>query len=80
MAGQNHSETETIQLSQSTIPEAEALSQHQGTEGATEDNEFLLLMLYIKDRFGVSHTAYHEMAKVCKQLPRQCQLQKKIKE
>ena len=25
-------------------------------------------------------TAYHEMAKVCKQLPRQCQLQKKIEE
>ena len=28
----------------------------------------------------MSHTAYYEMAKVCKQLPRQCQLQKKIKE
>ena len=53
------------------MPEAEASSQHQGTEGATEDNEFLLLMLYIKERFGVSHTAYYEMAKVCKQFPGQ---------
>jgi len=29
------------------------------------------MMLYIKDRFDVSGRAYHEMAKVCKEMPLQ---------
>ena len=45
-----------------------------------EDEADMLLMLFIKEKYGVSHTAYHEMAKACKQLPRQYQIQKKIKE
>lgn len=40
----------------------------------------LLLTLYIKDRYAISHAAYHEMAKIFSQLPRQYKLQKKISE
>ena len=36
------------------------------------------MMLFIKDRFDVSGQAYHEMAKVFKQLPRHYQLKKRI--
>ena len=34
--------------------------------------------LYIKERFNVSHGAYHELAMVCKNLPRRCQMQAAI--
>ena len=40
----------------------------------------LLLMLFIKERYGVSHEAYREIAKASKHLPKQYQLQKLIKE
>ena len=43
-----------------------------------DETDQVLLMLYIKDRYAISHSAYHEMAKICKGLPRQCQLQRKI--
>jgi len=37
-------------------------------------------MLYIKDRFDVSGRAYHEMAKVCKEMPRHYKLKNRIVE
>ena len=61
---------ETIEMVQST----------QEEPSQDDVDAKLLSMLFIKERYGVSHSAYHEMAKLCKQLPRQCQLQKKIKE
>ena len=37
-------------------------------------------MLYIKDRYSISGAAYHEMAKVCKEMPRHYKLKEKISE
>lgn len=37
-------------------------------------------MLYVKDRFNVSGQAYHEMASLCKQLPRHYRLKQRISE
>ncbi len=72
---QRASVTETIEIPQSSsmLPEVD------GSEKDDIDDAEQLLMLFIKDRYGVSHEAYHEMAKACKQLPRQCQLQRRIK-
>ena len=38
------------------------------------------MMLYVKDRYNVSGTAYHEMARLCKEMPRHLKLKQKISE
>ena len=38
------------------------------------------MMLYIKDWYNVSDSAYHELAKVCSQMPRQYKLKERISE
>ncbi len=38
------------------------------------------MMLFIKDKFNVSGRAYHELAKVCKSMPRHYKLQQRTKE
>lgn len=45
-----------------------------------EDRDILSMMIYVKDRFSVSGNAYHEMAKVCKALPRHYKIKQKIAE
>ncbi len=36
------------------------------------------MMLYVKDQFNVSGSAYHDMAKICQEMPRHYKLQKRI--
>ena len=38
------------------------------------------MMLYVKDRFSISGRAYHEMAKLCKAMPKHYKLKMKISE
>ena len=38
------------------------------------------MMLYIKDWYNISDGAYHELAKVCKEMPRQYRLRERITE
>ena len=38
----------------------------------TESNDNPETMLYVKDRFGLSNTAYHDLSMVCQHLPRSC--------
>ena len=38
------------------------------------------MMFYIKDHFDVSGRAYHEMAQVCKEMPRHYKLKNRIVE
>ena len=45
----------------------------------SEINE-LNMMLYVKDRYNVSDGAYHEMAKICREMPRQYKLKDRIQE
>ena len=47
-------------------------------ENTKNEAENLNSVLYIKDHFGISHAAYHELAIVCKNLPRKHQLQSTI--
>ena len=45
------------------------------SEEMTEDElERVNMTLYIKDGYSVSDSAYHELAKVCAQMPRQYRL------
>ena len=37
----------------------------------TSDLDLLDMMLFVKDSHSISDIAYHEMAQLCKQLPRQ---------
>ena len=45
-----------------------------------KDIERINLLLYTKDRFGTSNQAYHEVAMLCKDMPRSCQITERIKE
>ena len=44
------------------------------------DLDELNLMLYVKEKFGVSNQAYHEMSIACKSLPRSWKLKDRVKE
>ena len=37
------------------------------------------MMLYLKDWYNISDSAYHELAKVCKEMPRQYKLKERIR-
>ena len=52
-----------------------------GSESSITESEMdeLNMMLYVKDRYNVSDGAYHEMAKVCKEMPRQYKLKERIR-
>ena len=45
----------------------------EGTEASksTSETEFIL---YVKEKFGLSDSAYHELSMICSELPRACQL------
>ncbi len=45
-----------------------------------EQLQMINMMLFIKDKFKVSGRAYHELAKVCKSMPRHYKLQQRTKE
>ncbi len=44
------------------------------------DLDIISIMLYAKDKYDVSGNAYHEMARICKEMPRHYQLKKRISE
>ena len=71
---QKTSEIETIVLNEQNLSEA------LGEPLTTEQVDTVSMMLYIKDRYDVSGRAYHQMAKICKQLPRHYRLKEKIGE
>ena len=66
--------TETIVLSAS---DSEDIFGHDPTQSELGT---VNMILFIKDRFDVSGQAYHEMAKVCKQIPRHYKLTNRIAE
>lgn len=65
---------ETIVLNQLDL--AETLGHNLTTEQA----DVLTMMLYVKDRYNVSGRAYHQIAKLCKQMPIHYRLKEKIAE
>ena len=52
----------------------------QSDEMSEESLERVNMILYIKDWYNVSDCAYHELAKVCAQMPRQYKLRERISE
>lgn len=51
-----------------------------GEELTCEDQDIVSMMLYVKDKYNVSGSAYHEMASICGQMPRQYCLKQNISE
>ena len=45
-----------------------------------DDVDTINMMLFAKDRFSVSGTAYHEMAQACRSMPRHYKLKQRISE
>ena len=41
-------------------------------ESTIEQSDVSEMILYVKERFGISNMAYHEMSMICKELPRSC--------
>ena len=52
----------------------------QSEELSKDELERVNMTLYIKDWYNVFDSAYHELAKVCAQVPRQYQLRQRISE
>lgn len=46
----------------------------------SEEVDMISMMLYVKDKYHVSGNAYHEMASLCRQMPRHYKLKEKISE
>ena len=57
--------TETIDLPSSAL--AELFRHEEEVDG--DDIDKVNMMLYIKDWHNISHEAYHELAKLCKEMP-----------
>ena len=69
-------ETETIDLKQSL--EGGLQLTHESLDDDQAD--IVSMMLHVKDKHQISGLAYHEMAKLCQQMPRHYRLKNKISE
>ena len=52
----------------------------QGESLPHNDQDIVSMMLYVKDRYNISGNAYHEMASLCRQMPRHYTLKQRISE
>ena len=59
---------------------SEELFGPQGSLASEKDVDILNIMLYVKDKYNISGTAYHEMAQLCKNMPRHYKLKERISE
>ena len=66
---------ESIRLPNSALAE---LFRHEEVD--EDDVDAVNMMLYIKDWHNVSHEAYHELAKLCKEMPQHYRLKQRISE
>ena len=68
----------TITLVHNSTSETEILDLESGAykkpESTSTINDKPELALFVKDRFGLSDLAYHELCMICEQLPRLCKL------
>lgn len=66
-------ETELLQLHPNSLLDTE--------ETISEEQQSIVnMLLYVKDRHNVSGDAYHEMAQLCKAMPRHYKLKQRIAE
>ena len=52
----------------------------QGEQISEKEADLVSMMLYIKDRYNISGSAYHELASLCGQMPRHYRLKERIAE
>ena len=52
----------------------------QGETVGLADEQLIQVMLYVKDKYNVTGQGYHELAAICKQMPRHYRLKRKISE
>lgn len=73
---------DTHELTRVTIREdiENALGLQSGEELTEKDADIVSMMLYIKDRYNISGSAYHELASLCHQMPRHYRLKDRISE
>ena len=50
----------------------------QGEEISERDANLVSMMLYVKDRYNISGSAYHELASLCQEMPRHYRLKERI--
>ena len=70
----------TVTLVRNSTTNAEVLDLTTGSyskqDNTTPTNDMAELALFVKDRFGLSDVAYHQLCRICDRLPRLCQLKK----
>ena len=72
---ENTQEYETL-----TLVDKEDIQTSSRTETLTnEEIDEINLLLHTKERFNISNEAYHEIAMICKDLPRSWKVQERIK-
>ena len=69
-----------VKSNQTQQAETILLTEEQSPFETLDDDQadLVSMMLFVKDRFNVSGAAYHEMARLCKGMPRHYKLKQKI--
>lgn len=68
---------ESLTLQQLEVQEIFGVNAHSMT---TDECDTISMMLYVKDRYDISNKAYHEMARICRSMPRHYLLKQRITE
>ena len=74
--------TSSITLKHDETSESEVFDLETGTYSkpeTTSTNDINEAILYIKDHFGLSNSAYHELSMICQSLPSSCKLKELCK-
>ena len=54
--------------------------QLNGEELGEQEADLVSMMLYVKDKYNISGSAYHELASLCREMPRHYRLKQRIAE
>ena len=67
--------TETEKLENITVrKDLETALQLNGEELGEQEADLVSMMLYVKDKYNISGSAYHELASLCREMPRHYRL------
>ena len=72
---------ETKELENITVrKDLENALQLNGEELGEQEADLVSMMLYVKDKYNISGSAYHELASLCREMPRHYRLKERIAE
>ena len=73
--------TETEKLENITVrKDLETALQLNGEELGEQEADLVSMMLHVKDKYNISGSAYHELASLCREMPRHYRLKQRIAE